>query len=83
MMIETKSGVTLALGCTISLIALAVRLNARSIAWPNSASWGGQIEAAPFYATQLAIAEVANIILVFGLALVLAAVIKILFSKVP
>jgi hypothetical protein len=72
---------TMALGCVISLIALVIRCNARSIAWPKLASWGAQIEATPFYATQLAIADVANIFLVFGLVLIVVAVVRTLFSK--
>ena len=57
------------------------RLNARGIAWPDNASWGAQVEATPFYATQLAIADISSLFMAFGLVLVAAVVIHELFSQ--
>lgn len=71
----------LKLGCVIAVVASVVRLKAYSIAWPKSASWGGQVEATPYYSTQLAIADVANLVLAFGLALIVVAVVRGLFAR--
>jgi len=76
-----KSQAILAAGAVISFAATIIRLGARSIAWPKMASWGGQVEATPFYATQLAIADVSNLFLAFGLVLVAAVVIRQLFVR--
>jgi hypothetical protein len=81
-MTDKRVALTLALGSGISLVALVVRLNARAIAWPKSASWGSQVEATPFYASQLAISDVADLFLAFGLALIVAAVVRSLFAKI-
>jgi hypothetical protein len=75
------SKAVLTAGAAISLVSVFVRLNARSIAWPKSASWGGPLEGVPFYATQLAIADVSNLLLAFGLALVASVFIRELFRK--
>ena len=76
-----KSKIILTSGGLISLIAMLIRLNAHSIAWPKRASWGAQVEATPFYATQLAVADVSDLFLAFGLVLVVAVVIRELFTQ--
>ena len=68
-------------GGVISFFAMLIRLNARAIAWPKTASWGAQVEATPFYATQLAIADVSDLFLAFGLVLVAAVAIRALFVQ--
>jgi hypothetical protein len=75
------SRVVLTVGVAISLVSALVRLNARSIAWPRTAGWGGPIEVQPFYAAQLAIADVSNLLLAFGLALVASVFVRELFRK--
>ena len=75
------SKVVLAAGTAISLVSMLVRLNARSIAWPRVAGWAGSIEGAPYYATQVAIADVSNLLLAFGLAIVASVFIRELFRK--
>lgn len=76
-----KPMVILVAGAIISFVAVMVRLNAKAIAWPDNASWGNQVEATPFYATQLAIEDVSNLFLAFGLVLVAAVVIHGLFAQ--
>ena len=77
----TKSKAVLIAGSIISFIAMLIRLNARAIAWPDRASWGAQVEATSFYAAQLAIADVSNLFLAFGLVLVAAVLIRELFVQ--
>ena len=73
--------VILVSGAAVSFVAMLVRLNARDIAWPDRASWGAQVEATPFYATQLAIADISSLFMAFGLVLVAAVVIHELFAQ--
>ena len=75
------SGFVLFLGAFISVVSMLVRLSARSIAWQEVGSWGGQVEATPFYAKQLAIVDVSNLLLAFGLVLVASVLISGLFRK--
>ena len=77
----TKSKPLLVVGVIVTITSLVIRLNARQIAWPKSASWGTQVEATPFYAKQLAIADVSNIFLAFGLILIAAVLIHSLFKN--
>ena len=75
------SGLVLTIGAATSVASMLVRLNARSIAWREVGSWGGQVEATPFYAKQLAIVDVSNLFLAFGLVLVASVFISGLFRK--
>ena len=75
------SGFVLFLGAFISVVSMLVRLNARSIAWQELAQWGGQVEATSFDANQLAIVDVSNLLLAFGLVLVASVLISGLFRK--
>jgi hypothetical protein len=81
-----NSKIILASGIFISLVALLVRLNAQAIAWPRNPGWqalvgDAQIEGSRYYATQLAIADVSNLFLAFGLTLVAGVAIHQLFAK--
>jgi hypothetical protein len=79
---NNKSKLLLTVGVITTFISLVIRLNARQIAWPKRASWGAEIEATPFYAKQLAIADVSNMFLAFGLILIAAVLIRSLFNNV-
>ena len=67
-------------GIITTFISLIIRLNAKQIAWPKRASWGAQVEATSFYAKQLAIADISNLFLAFGLILIAAVLIHSLFK---
>jgi hypothetical protein len=75
------SKIMLPTGVAISFVAMLVRFNARSLTWPKSASWGGQIEALPYYANQLALVDVSNLFLAFGLVLVASVLIREAFRS--
>lgn len=76
-----KSKPLLILGIIVTMISSTIRLNARQIAWPKRASWGTQVEATPFYARQLAIADISNMFIAFGLLLIAAVLIHSLFKN--
>ena len=69
------------LGIIVTVVATLVRLSAHSIARPQKASWGGQVEATSFYAKQLAITDISNLFLAFGLVLVASAIIFTMFNE--
>jgi hypothetical protein len=75
------SKIMLPAGIAISFVAVLVRFNARSLTWPKSASWGGQVEATSFYANQLALADLSNLFLTFGLVLVASVLIREAFRN--
>jgi hypothetical protein len=80
-----KSKTTLVVGALTSIIATVIRLNARGIAWPKNPGWQGivgssQLEGSRYYAFQLAIADVSNLFLAFGLVLVAAVIVYELFT---
>ena len=72
-----KQKIIFMLGIIITIVATIIRLSARSIAWPQEgAHWSTQIEATSFYARQLAISDISNIFLIFGLVLVASVIIS-------
>lgn len=56
-------------------------LNARAITWPQEYSYSGERENTVWAIRELALAEIATALYIFGLAVVLLAIAKFLFFK--
>jgi hypothetical protein len=85
-MMNRNSKIILVWGILVSLISLLVRLNARAIAWPKNPGWhalvgNAPIEGSEYYITQLAVADISNLSLAFGLLLIGGVVIRQLFVE--
>ncbi len=80
-MVNKKSFGVLLAGTIVSALAAYIRLNARTIAWTPGTYWSGQVEATPSYAKQLAIADVSNLVLAFGLIITVAGIVTYLFKE--